>query len=306
MSEQMMCRAIWLCGAIVVSSLLAFGQTWDKRTPQLEWEGHRLDPAEASGLLAHLCPSGVESIAVGNEKGFRCSHPSLSQQDAQTVPLRHFDLSGLAQPRPVAGLEQISFKWVSTVIYGHFLGPSSNDALLNGSNGETHAEYSGGTLMLTQVGEEWQPVWYKPAIITRFCHKISARTGRDLLLCEEEEGGMGHSYHILYVLDLTQPKPPWDAALLIADSYVLTCREQQEQSIQQIMFGGTGQRGPTFMTVFARHGRKKLSEQETEACGENRLRSRPAVQDYRVDFILRDTPSPAPWSAGAARLFAPR
>ena len=153
---------------------------------------------------------------------------------------------------------------------------------------------------------EWQPVWCKSAIITRFCQKILPGTGRDLLVCEEEDGGMGHSYHILYVLDLTQPKTPWDAALLIADSYLQICREQQEQSIKQITFGSAGATGPTIMTVFARHGRKRLSEQETEACGENRLRSRPAIRDYRIDFILHDTLSPAQWSADSARLFAPR
>lgn len=46
-------------------------------------------------------------------------------------------------------------------------------------------------------------------------------------------GGVGHSYHFLYTLDLTNPKDPVHAALVFADSYLLMCEDFQNQSIEE-------------------------------------------------------------------------
>ncbi len=295
-------RILRLCCAISLLSLLSTAQTWNKQTPRLKWEGRPLGAADADNLLAHVCSAGVQITPVGNEKGFQCYSPPPIEEGAKMRTMT-FDPSQFSQPKPASGPEQTWFTWLSTVTYGHFLGPSSTDAALSGWGGETHPDFSGGTLLLTKVHGEWQPVWYKHGIITRSCRKIIASTQRDLLLCEEEDGMIGHSYQILYVLDLTRPEKPWDAAVLVADSYVLMCREQQKQSIERIKFEGAAETDATFMTVFARHGRRKLTKSETKACAENRG---PIVRDYRIDFILRDTLRPAPWSADVARLFSVR
>lgn len=81
---------------------------------------------------------------------------------------------------------------------------------------------------------KWQPVWYKAGVISRYCRMLAPGFGRDTLLCEFEDGGMGHSYHFLYTLDLTNPQDPVHAALLVADSYLLMCEDFQKRSIEAI------------------------------------------------------------------------
>jgi hypothetical protein len=293
---------------MVLAVQVLFGQSWDRETPRLKWERQPLSAQEAQQLLAHVCAAGVESTTVGNERAFRCYSPPAQEgsRTGKTVPLRRLNPSELVSSRPAAAQEQISFHWVSTVTYGHFLGPSSEDAALSGWAGETHPSFWGGTLLLTKKNGEWQPVWYKHAIITRHCQKLKARSGRDVLLCEEEDGGNGHSFHILYVLDLTGPKSPWDSAVFIANSYLALCRDQQLQAIERIVFRDAADGTSPFITVFARHGRRKLSEEETEQCADDRLRSLPAAREYRIDFVLRDSLIATPRSSAVAALFKGR
>lgn len=306
LDRKAMIRLLRLCWPPVLLASMAVGQTWNRETPRLKWERHPLDAVEANALLSHVCMTGVESTTAGGGKGFQCANPPATREPSgTTVPARRFNPSELVPPKGVAGPEQVWFKWVSTVIYGHFLGPSSDDAALAGWDGETHPEFWGGTLLLTKRNGEWQPVWYKHAIITRYCQRVKASTGRDVLLCEEEDGGMGHSYHILYIVDFTAPKSPWDAAVLKSDSYLLMCREEQVQSIDRITFHRDQGASP-FITVLAQHGRRNLSEREVEACAEHRLRSSPATQNYRIGFVLRESLIPTPQSAEAAALFAVR
>jgi hypothetical protein len=298
-------RLSLICLAVAASSPIP-AQIWKERTPRLQWEGKSIDAAEANRLLAHVCAGRSKATTVlGDEKGFGCDNPAPSNQGGNTLPT--FRADQLTPPEPPTTVpNQIWFHGVSKVIYGHLLSPSSNDAALSGWGGETHPAFWGGTLLLTSEGGEWRPVWYKSAVITRFCRKIKERTGRDVLLCEEEDGGMGHSYHILYTLDFTRPESPWDAAVFVADSYLSMCRDQQKQSIDQIQFENTDGTSHPFMTVFARHGRKHLSPSETEGCAEGRLPGQPSLREYRIDFLLGKTVSPAPSSVNAAHVFSVR
>lgn len=299
-------RLSLVCLALAASSPIS-AQIWKERTPRLQWEGKSIDAAGATRLLAHVCAGRIKATTVfGGEKGFGCDNPALSNQGGNTLPASRADQLTTPKPPTTTVPNQIWFLGVSKVIYGHLLSPSSNDAALSGWGGETHPAFWGGTLLLTSEGGEWRPVWYKSAVITRSCRKIKESTGRDILLCEEEDGGMGHSYHILYTLDFTRPESPWDAAVFVADSYLLMCRDQQRQSFDQIQFGNTDGTASPFMTVFARHGRRHLSESETEGCAEGQLRGQPSLHEYRIDFLLGKTLSPAPWSANAARVFSVR
>jgi hypothetical protein len=285
---------------------VAFGQDWNRRTPLLKWERHPLEAAEAKLLLAHVCAAGIESTVIDNERVVQCYHQPRPEGSVTgtSVPARRFNPPEFTVPKPIAGPEQIWFTWV-TVTYGHFLAPSSDDAALSGWAGETHPEFSGGTLLLTKKNGEWQPVWYKHAVITRYCQKFRAATGRDILFCEEEDGGMGHSYHILFKVDFTMPESPWDAAIVTADSYLLMCREQQVQRFDRIAFNDGAQFVP-LITIFARHGRRQLSKREIDECADDRLRSSPILRDYRIDFVLRNSLTPARQSAHAAALFKVR
>src|SRR5271166_5062192 len=116
-----------LCWPLVLLASMAVGQTWNRETPRLKWVRRLLEASEANELLSHVCPTGVESTMAGGEKGFQCYNPPTAERNETTVPARRFNPSELAPPKRVAGQEQIWFSSVSTVLYGHFLGPSSDD-----------------------------------------------------------------------------------------------------------------------------------------------------------------------------------
>jgi hypothetical protein len=112
---------------------------------------------------------------------------------------------------------------------------------------------------------------------------------------------MGHSYHILYGLDFTNPKSPYEAALLISDSYLLMCTEQQKQSIESIRFQPPGH--PAEISVFLRNGRNRLSEEDRRNCADGKPVSPPTLRDYRVDFLVREQLEVAPSSLNSIKPF---
>ncbi len=185
------------------------------------------------------------------------------------------------------------------VIFGHFLSPTSEDAAVNCFACDGHAELNGGTLLLTRKSGQWAPVWYKAGVITRHCRRISLATGRQILLCEETDGGMGHSLHGLYTVDFTNPKFAWDRALLIADSYSDTMLGGvQTQSIERVAFEDAGP-GEVRVRVYARHGRAKLPNAD-----EAERLPIPKVSSYEIDFrLVGETFTLAPETATAASLF---
>ncbi len=114
------------------------------------------------------------------------------------------------------------------VIFGHFLGPESDDAAVSGWSAETHPYRWGGTLLLSRRGTAWIPVWYRSAIIIDTCERAALPDGREILLCEDEDGGMGHELHDLYVVDFEHPSDPRDSLLARADTYKDSCFDQKQ------------------------------------------------------------------------------
>lgn len=167
------------------------------------------------------------------------------------------------------------------VIFGNFLSPTSEDAAVNCYACDGHAQLYGGTLLLTRKSGEWAPVWYKAGVITRQCRRITLATGRQILLCEETDGGMGHSLHGLYTVDFNNPKFAWRSVVLMADSYSdAMLGGVQRQSIGRVVIEEGGP-GKTLVRIYVRHGRIHLRpEQDTE-----RLPI-PKVSNYEIDFRL--------------------
>jgi hypothetical protein len=185
------------------------------------------------------------------------------------------------------------------VIFGHFLSPTSDDAAINCFACEGHPNLYGGTLLLTKKSGEWQPVWYKAGVITRHCRRVSAPTGRQILFCEETDGGMGHNIHGLYIVDFTKPKFAWDSVVLMADSYGDSMLGGvQTQSIDRVSFEEP-QPGELLVRIYATHGQIKLDpDYDIE-----RLPT-PKVSNYEIDFWLKgETFKVTPDTAAAARLF---
>lgn len=114
------------------------------------------------------------------------------------------------------------------VIFGHFLGPESDDAAVSGWSAETHPYRWGGTLLLTRRGTAWTPIWYRSGIIIDSCERVALPGGREILLCEDEDSGMGHALHYLYTVDLEHPSKLEHSLLARADSFKDDCVSQKQ------------------------------------------------------------------------------
>ena len=147
---------------------------------------------------------------------------------------------------------------------------------------------------MTRRSGKWEPVWYKAGVVTRHCRRVALKSGREILVCEETDGGMGHQIHGLYVVDFTKPEFAWDHPLLIADRYSgFLVGGVQEQFIDRVQFGEGGLR------VYARHGNAPLDL----ARPVERLPV-PKVARYQIEFTLdEDRLKVTAETAQAAKLF---
>jgi hypothetical protein len=182
------------------------------------WGAPRLQPTFASQvntpeasivlpLLRAACGDGVRVVTAKGMKALGCGDGSMDEI-----------LASRKRGRRYPWMPYVLWE-ADGVIFGHFLSPTSEDAAVNCFACDGHAELYGGTLLLTKKSGEWEPVWYKAGIITRHCRRVSLATGRQILFCEETDGGMGHDIHGVYIVDFTNPKFAWDSVVLMADSY---------------------------------------------------------------------------------------
>ena len=171
------------------------------------------------------------------------------------------------------------------ILFGHFLSPTSEDVVISCFGCEGHPELFGGTLLLTKNSGEWKPVWYKPGVITRHCRRMSLATGRQILFCEETDGGMGHAIHGLYIVDLTKPTFAWNNIVFMADSYSsLMLGGVQKQFIDRVVFDDAAEKR-LLVRVYARHGRIKLRIEDQDKMDEESLPT-PKLSKYEIDFHL--------------------
>jgi len=154
---------------------------WRYFSPVLSSQTRTLKNGEADRMLARFCETAVHAV-----KGvdLTCTMRRLGPAFSGIVD-RTFHPKG--------------------VIFGHFLGPESDDAAVSGSSAESHPDRWGGTLLLSKRGGVWVPVWYRSALIIDSCEKVTLPNRREVLLCEDEDGGMGHALHYLYTVDFEHP-----------------------------------------------------------------------------------------------------
>jgi len=265
------------------------------------WSSPKLQPTFASEvnapeeslilpLLKAACGDGVRTVTAKGDRALGCGDGSMDEI-----------LASRKRPRRYPWMPYVLWK-ADGVIFGHFLSATSEDAAVNCLACDGHAELYGGTLLLTRRSGEWEPVWYKAGVITRHCRRVALNDGRQILFCEETDGGMGHSIHGLYTVDFANPKFAWDSVVLMADSYSeAMLGGVQKQSIERVAFEDSGG-GRILVRVYARHGRIKLRPDYEGA----RLPT-PKVSSYEIDFQLDGaTFQSTPETATAARLFGLR
>ena len=154
---------------------------WRDVTPVIQSEVQRLYLPEMKTLLGRFCTHGLQHV---EKLGVKCSTGDLGAEFSDIVDNRFY---------PVA------------VMYGKFLGSGSEDAVVSGWSAETRPSLWGGTLLLSTRNGHWTPVWYKSAIITHSCQKVTTPGSREMLVCEDRDRGMGHKLHYVYAVDLLKP-----------------------------------------------------------------------------------------------------
>jgi hypothetical protein len=262
----------------------------DDFKPTFAYDALSRDPDVLLPLLKVVCGEGVRTVTARGGKALGCGDGDVRE----ILESRH-------RPRRYEWMPYVLWE-ADGVLFGHFLSATSDDAVIPCVDCESHPALWGGSLLLTKQDDKWEPVWYKPGVITRHCHKISLETGRQILVCEEPDGGMGHSLHGLYLVDFTKPKFAWDSLVLAADTYGSYMLEGvQVQTIDRVQFDETPQIG-LLVRVYGRHGRIGLPH-DPARWREGPL-PKPKVSNYEIDFRLNgDVFKVTPGTAAAGRLF---
>ncbi len=191
-----------LVGA-AVPTLVA--QDWIGVQPRIASEVHSVTPADAVDLLASVCRNGLR---IEDGVGLTCTTRDLGDAFADIVDAAFH---------------------AKAVIYGHFLAPNSEDAAVSGWSAETHPYLWSGTLLLTKRDGKWTPLWYKSAVVTSFCRKVDMPNGREILVGEVEDRGMGHILHYIFSVDLAAPVDVRKSLLATADSYTSSCMIHKQE-----------------------------------------------------------------------------
>ncbi len=177
---------------------------WSHFSPILKSDVRTLRQEEADKMLARFCKTQVHAVQGID---LTCTTRRLGPGFSDIV-------DSTFHPR---GL-----------IFGHFLGPESDEVAVSGSSAEGHPERLGGTLLLSRRGGAWIPIWYRSGLIIDSCEKIAMPTRREILLCEDEDGGMGHALHYLYGVDFEHPSDLEHSLLAKAESFKDDCVSQKQ------------------------------------------------------------------------------
>ena len=115
-----------------------------------------------------------------------------------------------------------------------------------------------------------------------FLRKVKLPSGREILLCECPDGGMGHKWHYLYSVDLTNP--PNDitnnllaaALLAAADTYTDMC-SSQEQEISPVQWASDRKA----LSVEVRTATFRFRNMTEPVCRDSEIKAPPASVKLR-------------------------
>ena len=266
---------------LVVFATAALAQT----KPVFKIDGVNPREGGAAELLETLCPGQVE---VGKEVKCRESPDETG-----------FDC----------------YPTATMVTRGHFLSPKSDDALLAFHACESHSAHFGSTALLTREGGTWRRLWSKPGLITDRCHRMPLRSGRQMLVCELDEGAPGFVWTDIYLLDVLDETgvsrdDDDDHRTIFTAEESIPCGGPADDVIgepiarayiDRVEFhrrpSGDGQN----ITVFAQYGKTAMTAEMIAAC------SGPPTKPYRIDFLFDGRAyKVAAQSASALRAFSQR
>jgi hypothetical protein len=170
-------------------------------------------------------------------------------------------------------------KWeIKAVFSGHFVSPSTEDALVSGSGCASHGDDFGGSFLLTKQGLSWHKVRYVSGLIAFDCHKLTGSDGRDRLICGQADSWQGDEYSSVCIhdpgVDLIKTDTldaqfargfaldnRGDCFFRVEDTTGGMGRSFQRGFIQRVEFTGVALTHQTRIIVFARLGRANVSEE---------------------------------------------
>lgn len=213
---------------------------------------------------------------------------------------------------------------VESVIHGHFLSPSSDDAALAVEACESHSMNFGGTVLLTRHSKKSKMLWYKPGVQTERCHKVALADKREILVCIGSFGGQGQYWTALYVQDLLKPAgnlmaDERDAAFFEVVDNTLTCGANMEDEttpnplrleyVERVTFG-VQRKEAIVLSVIAHYGERSMTPEDVKQCeakqnfAENAGPTfNPPTKRYEIDFLFDGRAyHVAPWSPKAAEM----
>jgi hypothetical protein len=189
---------------------------------------------------------------------------------------------------------------VTGIIRGHFLSPSSDDAVLSMSGCEPHSLNFGGTILLTRQSGGWTKLWYKAGVPTDNCHRAKLESGREVLVCLGRYGGQGVVSMQLYVEDLLIPETALMAGYRtsffgIVDTTRTCGYDYEDESktfpikrgfIERAEFQDGANGTLLGLSVFGRNGERTVTPAQAEACAGPHpgVDFNPPNKPYRVDF----------------------
>jgi hypothetical protein len=243
-------------------------------------------------LLKVVCREGVRTVTAKGRPALGCGDGSMEEI-----------LASRNRQRRDPWMPYVLWE-ADSILFGHFLSGTSEDVVIGCSGCEGHPNLFGGTLLLTKKLGEWTPVWYKPGVIVRHCRRVPLASGRQILFCEETDGGMGHSVHGLYTLDLTKPQFAWHSVVLMTDTYDSPMYGGvQTQFIEHVSFEEKVDSG-LLVRVYVRHGRIKVRPDDQRF--EEAL-PKPKISKYEIDFRLEGEGFKiTPETAASGKLFGVR
>ena len=234
--------------------VLAAACCYASQTGAVPSDAAKLSPAETQPFLAMICP--------GHTSAAGCAVcPSEMPPSEQTWDLR-------------------------TITFGHFLSPTSEDALVSGSGCEPHSNGMSGAYLFTRERSSWRKVWYGAGENASDCKKLTRSDGRDVLICEGQDMHQGVGDSFLYLLDPGQdPSRRADNTLDIflgLDDSLGSCTQLPDGTvvagaIESVALSPASAPNTMRITVTARLGKAAIPARILDDCNQSNFTVRPAI-----------------------------
>ncbi len=274
-------------GLLIVLLAAAWAQAAALPEPIFPADNETPEKGRAAELLEAVCPGKVIS---GKEIGCGDACPEFT------------------------GFRGYREDWhVASVIHGHFLSATSDDAALAVLGCESHALNFRGTVLLTRHSKKWGMVWYKAGIDTGECHKRLLADSREILVCMGWYGAQGYTSTALFVQDLLSPTDNLGGAFFRVVDDTFTCGSKIDddakpnpltlQYIERVTFG-VHRRDTTVLSVIAHYGTRPMTPADVKQCEQERDSSpsgltsfKPATRRREIDLLFDGHDyHVAPWS----------